>query len=65
MVSRRHIPEVKRTGKRRISQIEVPCAAEIALMPRRAISEDVSKPRPKRTPRGYIFQGLRGVVCQP
>lgn len=27
-------------------------------IPSKAISEEVSNPRPKRTPRGYIFQGL-------
>jgi hypothetical protein len=31
----------------------------MALIPKRAISEDVSNPKPKRTPRGYIFHGLR------
>jgi hypothetical protein len=30
----------------------------MALIPNRAISEDVSNPKPKRTPRGYIFHGL-------
>jgi hypothetical protein len=27
-------------------------------MPSRAISDEVSKPRPNRTPSGYIFHGL-------
>ena len=32
-------------------------------MPNRAISDDVSNPRPKRTPSGYIFHGLHN-FCQ-
>jgi len=39
--------------------MDVPWLAEMALMPNRAISDDVSNPRPKRTPSGYIFHGLR------
>ena len=31
-------------------------------IPRRATSDEVSKPRPKRIPKGYIFQGLRVLV---
>lgn len=58
MVSRRHIPAVKRRGKRRISHSEVPDEPCIEEIPRRAISEDVSKSRPKRMPSGYIFHGL-------
>lgn len=49
---------VKRAGNIRITQKLVPRAAWIDDIPRRAISEDVSKPRPNRTPRGYIFHGL-------
>ena len=41
-----------------MSQKEVPCAAWIEEIPSSAISEDVSKPRPKSTPSGYIFHGL-------
>lgn len=58
LVSSRHMPAVKSKGNSRISQMDVPRAAWMEEMPRRAISEEVSKPRPKRTPRGYIFQGL-------
>lgn len=36
----------------------VPRAASMEEIPRRAISEDVSKPRPNKIPRGYIFHGL-------
>lgn len=42
----------------RMSQKEVPEAPCREEIPRRATSEEVSKPRPKRIPRGYIFQGL-------
>ena len=49
---------VNRAGRIRITQNEVPFAASIDEIPRRAISDEVSKPRPKRMPRGYIFQGL-------
>jgi hypothetical protein len=49
---------VNKIGKIRISHIDVPLAAWIEEIPRRATSEDVSNPRPNRTPRGYIFQGL-------
>jgi len=41
-----------------MSQILVPLAAWIDAMPSRATSDEVSKPRPKRMPSGYIFQGL-------
>lgn len=51
------MPAVKRMGKIRISQMDVPRAAWMELIPRRATSDEVSKPRPKRTPSGYIFQG--------
>ena len=51
---------MKRAGRMRITQKEVPFAASIDEIPRRAISEEVSKPRPKRIPRGYIFHGLEG-----
>ena len=44
----------------RITQKLVPFAAWMEAIPSRAISEDVSKPRPKSTPSGYIFHGLRG-----
>lgn len=40
--------------------MDVPRAAWMEEMPSSAISDEVSKPRPKRTPRGYIFQGLLG-----
>ena len=53
---------VKRMGKTRISQMLVPFAAWMEAMPRRATSDEVSKPRPKRMPRGYIFQGLWSLV---
>jgi hypothetical protein len=49
---------VKRMGKIRITQKSVPCAAWIEEIPSSAISEDVSNPKPKSTPKGYIFQGL-------
>ena len=57
VVSIKHMPAVKSRGKSRISQIEVPRAAWMLLIPRSAISDDVSKPRPNSTPKGYIFQG--------
>ncbi|CAH0052565.1 unnamed protein product [Clonostachys solani] len=44
-------------GKIRINQMLVPCTAWILAIPRIAISEEVSKPRPKTTPSGYIFHG--------
>ena len=58
MVSIKHMPAVKRTGKIKMSHIDVPFAACMDEMPRRAISEEVSKPKPNNTPNGYIFQGL-------
>lgn len=42
----------------RITQKDVPFAASMDEIPSRAISEEVSKPRPNRIPRGYIFHGL-------
>jgi len=54
---------VKRIGKIKMTQKLVPRAASMEEIPRRAISEDVSKPRPKRTPRGYIFHGLIESAC--
>lgn len=50
-------------GKIRMTQKLVPRAASMEEIPRRAISEDVSKPRPKRIPRGYIFHGLLESAC--
>lgn len=52
------MPAVKSKGKIRITQKDVPLAASTEEMPSSAISEDVSKPRPKRMPIGYIFHGL-------
>jgi hypothetical protein len=49
---------VKRIGNINISQMLVPFAAWIEDIPSSAISEDVSNPRPKSTPSGYIFHGL-------
>lgn len=49
---------VNKTGKIKISHMLVPLAAWIEAMPKSATSEEVSKPRPKRMPRGYIFHGL-------
>lgn len=49
---------MKRRGKIRISQIDVPRDPWIEAMPRRATSEEVSNPRPNITPRGYIFHAL-------
>ena len=49
---------VKRTGKIRISHIPVPLAPWTEAIPRSATSDEVSKPRPNITPRGYIFHGL-------
>ena len=46
---------MKRTGKIRISQMLVPLAPWIEAMPRRATSDEVSKPRPNIAPRGYMF----------
>lgn len=54
---------MKRMGKMRMTQMLVPRAASMEEMPRRAISEDVSKPRPKRIPKGYIFHGLLESAC--
>lgn len=54
---------MKRIGKIKMTQKLVPRAASMEEIPRRAISEDVSKPRPKRTPRGYIFHGLIESAC--
>ena len=51
---------VKRRGKMRISQIDVPRDPWIEAMPRRATSEEVSNPRPNITPKGYIFHALMG-----
>lgn len=48
---------VNRIGKIRINHRLVPWRACRLEIPRMAISEDVSKPSPKTTPRGYIFQG--------
>jgi len=45
---------VKRTGKIRMSQMDVPFAPCIEEIPKRAISEDVSKPRPTLTPREVV-----------
>lgn len=42
----------------RITQKDVPFAASMDEIPSRAISEEVSKPRPNRIPRGYIFHDL-------
>ncbi len=55
---------VNKTGKIRMSQILVPLAPWIEAMPKSATSEEVSKPRPKRMPRGYIFQGLLTTVSE-
>ncbi len=49
---------MKRIGNIRISQIEVPFEAWMEEMPRSATSDEVSKPSPNITPRGYIFHGL-------
>lgn len=49
---------VNSTGNTSTSQILVPRVPCTDAMPSSAISELVSKPRPKSTPRGYIFQGL-------
>ena len=49
---------VNKIGKMRISQMLVPLEPWIEAIPSSATSELVSKPRPKRRPRGYIFQGL-------
>lgn len=49
---------MKRKGKMRISQMDVPRDPWIDAMPRRATSEEVSNPRPNITPRGYIFHAL-------
>jgi hypothetical protein len=51
MVGLEMIP-VKRTGKIKISQMDVPFAPCIEEIPRRAISEDVSKPSPTLTQGG-------------
>ena len=58
-----HSP-VKSAGKIKITHISVPLAASTDEMPRSAISEDVSKPNPKRIPRGYIFHGLCIKSCK-
>lgn len=56
---------MNRAGRMRITQKDVPFAASIDEIPSRAISEEVSKPRPNRTPSGYIFHGLSNRnVCQ-
>jgi hypothetical protein len=49
---------VNRAGRMRITQKDVPFAASMDEIPSRAISEEVSKPRPNRIPRGYIFHDL-------
>ena len=49
---------MKRMGKIRISHMLVPLAPWMEAMPRRATSDEVSKPRPNITPKGYIFHGL-------
>lgn len=49
---------VKRMGKIKMTQKSVPRAASTDEIPSRAISDDVSNPRPNSMPRGYIFQGL-------
>jgi hypothetical protein len=33
-------------------------------IPSNAISDEVSKPSPKRIPRGYIFHGLQRTISQ-
>jgi hypothetical protein len=55
----RRLP-VKRIGNIRISHIEVPFAAWIEEIPRRATSDDVSKPKPNITKERLIrhLQGL-------
>ena len=54
---------MKSIGKMRISQIDVPFAAWMEDIPRSATSEEVSKPKPNSTPRGYIFHGLSGLLA--
>lgn len=49
---------VKRMGKMRINQMDVPRVPWRDAMPRRATSVEVSNPRPNITPRGYIFHAL-------
>lgn len=49
---------VNRIGKIKMTQMSVPLAASMDEIPSKAISEDVSNPRPKRMPSGYIFHGL-------
>jgi hypothetical protein len=49
---------VNKIGKIKINHIEVPFAAWIEEMPRRATSDEVSNPKPNITPSGYIFHGL-------
>ena len=53
------MPVVKRRGNSRMSQKEVPRVASMEEMPRRAISDEVSKPSPKRTPRGSVKSSQR------
>lgn len=55
---------VNKIGKIRISHILVPCAPCMEAMLRSATSEEVSKPKPNMTPRGYIFHGLRINISQ-
>jgi hypothetical protein len=47
-------------GKIKISQRLVPLDPWMDAIPRSATSDEVSKPKPNITPRGYIFQGLGG-----
>jgi hypothetical protein len=55
---------VNRIGKIRITQMLVPFVAWMEEIPNKAISEDVSNPRPKSTPSGYIFHGLKSLVSR-
>jgi hypothetical protein len=49
---------VKRAGKMRMTQMLVPFMDSVEEMPSRAISVEVSNPRPNRMPSGYIFHEL-------
>ena len=50
---------VNSAGRIKMTQNVVPFAASMDEIPSRAISDEVSKPNPKRIPSGYIFQGLK------
>ena len=54
MVSSRHMPAVNSTGRHKMAYHGRPAAALVPASTSSATSVAVSKPRPNRTPTGYI-----------